>query len=725
MSGTLDSKLDTLNGIGKKRAEAFEHYNINNVEDLLFYFPVKHLDRSNITKSSELKKYVANGYDGEATLLGFVIKSEEINYGKKSMFKVLFKDGNGTFECVWFNAIKYFSGRFNAGDNFAVAGKPVLTKYGNLQFAHPDFDKITDEESENFKHTGKIIPFYSIPKKLKELNLGDFGLRNIIREAVEVYADSLTETLPPEILKSNQLLPVSQALKEIHYPRNLETLQNALRRFKYEELFYFEILVALKKHKIRNLRRGVAMKANGKLVKPFLESLPFKLTQAQLKVLAEIRADMEIDKPMNRLIQGDVGSGKTIVAILAMLIAAENGYQSAIMVPTEILANQHYDTLKKMVSRFGVNVVSLIGGQTKAIRAEALADIKSHKANIVIGTHALIEDTVEFDKLGLIVIDEQHRFGVTQRSKLRDKADLPDCLVMTATPIPRTLSMTLYGDLDVSTIDKMPANRKPIRTVIRGESSLRGIYKFILDKHEEGYQSYIVYPMVEESEKIDLKAATTHYEELSKTFFKNRDVGLIHGKMKWNEKQEMMKRFADKEFDILIATTVIEVGIDVPDANIIVINDAYRYGLSQLHQLRGRVGRGSKQGFCILLASDEYTKQLQKFDFNLDYLSPAKREKIKSILRLNSMVKTSDGFLLSEIDMKLRGPGDIFGTKQSGFPELKIADINKDTSILVKAKQDAFEIINDDPNLVFPGDSLIKTKLLKSYKGHLKFSSIA
>lgn len=725
MSGSLVSKLETLNGIGNKRAEAFQHYNINNVEDLLFYFPMKHLDRSNIMKSSELKKYVANGYDGEATLLGFVVKSEEINYGKKSMFKVLFKDINGTFECVWFNAIKYFSGRFNAGDNFAVSGKPVLTKYGNLQFAHPDFDKISDEESENFKHTGKIIPFYSIPKKLKELNLGDFGLRNIIREAVETYADIVQETLPPEILKSNQLMPISAALKEIHYPQNLQSLQNAVRRFKYEELFYFEILVALKKHKIRNLRKGLALKATGKFVKPFLESLPFKLTDAQLKVLAEIRADMEIDKPMNRLIQGDVGSGKTIVALVAMLIAAENGFQSAIMVPTEILANQHYDTIKNMVSRFGINVVSLIGGQTKSSREEALVDIKNHKANIVIGTHAIIEDSVEFDKLGLIVIDEQHRFGVTQRSKLRDKAELPDCLVMTATPIPRTLSMTLYGDLDVSTIDKLPSSRKPIRTVIRGDSSLTGIYKFILDKHEEGYQTYIVYPMVEESDKIDLKAATTHYEELSKTYFKNRDVGLIHGKMKWSEKQEMMRRFADKEFDILIATTVIEVGIDVPDANIIVINDAYRYGLSQLHQLRGRVGRGSKQGFCVLLASDEYTKQLQKFDFNLDYLSPAKREKIKSIIRLNAMVKTSDGFLLSEIDMKLRGPGDIFGTKQSGFPDLKIADINKDSALLVKAKQDAFEIINDDPNLVFPGDSLIRVKLLKSYKEHLKFSSIA
>jgi len=724
MSGNIESSIEILSGIGAKRAEAFGLYDINTIEDILYYFPSKHLDRSNILKSSELKKYVANGYDGEATLLGVVVKAEEIRYSQKTIFKVLFKDGNGTFECVWFQSVKYFKDRFKAGDNFAVSGKPALTKYGNLQFAHPDYDKITDEENENFKHTGKIIPFYRIPKKLKELNLGDFGIRNIIREAVENYAHELKETLPPEILKSNQLPDIGTAMRAMHYPENLAELQTALRRFKYEELFYFEMLVALKKHKIRNLRNGIVLKATGSLVKKFIENLPFKLTDAQLKVLAEIRADMELPKPMNRLIQGDVGSGKTIVALIAMLIAAENGYQSAIMVPTEILATQHHHKISEMVKDLGLKVSILLGGQNKSTREHNLEEIKSNEADIVIGTHALIEEKVEFSKLGLIVIDEQHRFGVTQRSKLRDKADLPDCLVMTATPIPRTLSMTLYGDLDISTIDKLPANRKPIRTVIRGDSSLNGIYKFILDKHEENYQAYIVYPMVEESDKIDLKAAETYYQELSKTFFKNRSVGLIHGRMKWQEKQDIMYRFAEKEFDILIATTVIEVGIDVPDANIIVINDANRYGLSQLHQLRGRVGRGSKQGFCILVAADEFTKQMQKFDYNFEFMAPAKIDKIKSVIRLNAMVKTSDGFLLSEIDMKLRGPGDIFGTKQSGFPELKLADINTDSALLVKAKQDAFEIVNDDPNLVFPGDSLIKIKLLKSYKEQLKFSSI-
>lgn len=725
MQGSLTSSIEMLNGVGSKRAEAFRQYGISTIEDLLYYFPAKHLDRSNILRSSELKKHVANGYDGEATLIGEITKIDEIRYGKKNILKVSFKDENGTFECVWFHGVNYFKSRFKQGDNYAVSGKPALTKYSNMQFAHPDFDKITDEENDNFKHTGKIIPFYRIPKKLKELNLGDFGLRNIIREAVENYDGMVKETLPPEILKSNRLMPVGDALKAMHYPENLDQLKHALTRFKYEELFYFEILIALKKQKLKNFTSGIPLPVKGKYIKTFLEKLPFKLTQAQLTALSEIRSDMENPHPMNRLLQGDVGSGKTVVALTAMIIACENDYQSVLMAPTEILATQHYFTISAMTEHLGLKTVILTGGQSKSEKETALQMIKSGEANIVIGTHALIEDNVEFSNPGLIVIDEQHRFGVSQRGKLMGKGEIPDTLVMTATPIPRTLSMTLYGDLDISVIDKMPSNRKPIRTVIRGESSLNGIYKFVTDKIEDDYQTFIVYPLVEDSDKLDLKSAESHFLELSTTVFKKYRVGLIHGKMSWQEKQTVMKDFADKKYHILISTTVIEVGIDVPDANIIIINDANRYGLSQLHQLRGRVGRGSKQGFCILVAKDEYTRQLQKFDYNLDFLSPAKREKIKSIIRLNAMVKTLDGFSLSEIDMKLRGPGDLFGTKQTGFPELKLSDINRDAAILVKAKKDAFEIANDDPNLVFPGDMLIREKLLKSYREHLKFSTIA
>jgi ATP-dependent DNA helicase RecG len=435
---------------------------------------------------------------------------------------------------------------------------------------------------------------------------------------------------------------------------------------------------------------------------------------------------------MNRLLQGDVGSGKTVVALIAMLIAVDSGYQTALMVPTEILADQHAKTISRMMKKLHeihknreVKVALLIGGQRQSVREERLESVKFQEADIIIGTHALFEEKVSFKNLGLVVIDEQHRFGVAQRGRLLAKGKTPHVLIMSATPIPRTLSMTVYGDLDNSIIDEMPKNRIPIKTILRGDSKLKNIFQFIRDKKMEGYQSFIVYPLVEESEKIELKAAETYYNKIKEEYLPDMNIGLIHGRMNWQEKEKIMFLFLEKKFDVLVSTTVIEVGIDIPTANIILINDAHRFGLSQLHQLRGRVGRGTKQAYCILVTRDEFASVNPKLSLDTDYLSPAQLDKYKSAVRLQTMVKHLDGFMVAEIDLKLRGPGDIFGVKQSGFPELKHLNIIHDTDIISAAKKTAFNIIESDPHLNNEHNFVIRNNLLLHYKNNLKYANIA
>ena len=612
MNSSKENKLDIsvqyVKSVGPKRAESFGKIGINSVKDLLFYFPSRHLDRTTVLKAAKAYGYVMDGYDGEVTIIGKVVDKEKRGFRNKEVFKVHLKDDTGFFECVWFRGIKYFQSAFNEGDIFAISSKPTIDKYGKLQFIHPDYDRITIEESDSFMHTGKIIPFYRIPKQLKEKHIGDWSLRRILTHAVEKYADLIDETLPDEILSENNLMSLSEAVKNYHFPESKEKLDAAKFRFKFEELFYLELLVALRKHNYKSQLLGNKMEIKTNLVSDFLKTLPFELTKSQLKVLSEIKNDMLSEKPMNRLLQGDVGSGKTIVSLIAMLIAVDNGYQAVMMAPTEILADQHAKNISKMMAKLSglhkdkiVKVSSLLGGQRNSLKKKNIKDAELKEADIIVGTHALFEEDVTFDNPGLIIIDEQHRFGVKQRALIQSKGKTPDVLVMSATPIPRTLSMTVYGDLDLSIIDEMPKNRKPIKTVLRGEKKLPEIYKFIVDKSKEGYQSFIVYPLVEESEKLELKAATDYYNLLKETYLKNLNVGLIHGRMSWLEKEEVMLLFLKKEFDVLISTTVIEVGIDIPDANIILINDAHRFGLSQLHQLRGRVGRSNKQAYCILV----------------------------------------------------------------------------------------------------------------------------
>ena len=720
------NSIQYLKSVGPKRAEAFRKVGINRIKDILYFFPSSYLDRSSILSSAQVYKYVIQGFEGEVTLLGKVFETEEIHYGKKRIFKVTFRDESGFFECVWFHGIKFFRDRFKEDDYYALSAKPVITKYGHLQFVHPDFDKLSENEPEEFVNTGKIISFYRLPKSLRNTLIGDFQIRKIINTAVKEYAGFLPETLPGFLLEENKICGIHEAIENIHLPQSHEKLHEAKRRFKYEELFYIESLVAVKHYNYKNKIEGIKFAAKPKPLKLFLDSLPFELTNAQLKVLSEIRKDMESTEPMNRLLQGDVGSGKTIVALIAMIIAASDGYQSVLMAPTEILANQHYKKIKELVSILKLRVGLLIGGMKAKEKRELLYDLEAGEIDIVVGTHALFEDPVIFKNLGFVVIDEQHRFGVIQKSRLIQKGKAPDTLVMTATPIPRALTLTVYGDLDVSVIDEMPKNRKPIKTALRKEKSLFDIYKFISDMHEkEGYQTYIVYPLVEESEKIELKAAETYYKSLKKEYFSHLNLGLIHGKMHWRDKDKIMLDFARKKIDVLISTTVIEVGIDVPDANIILINDAERFGLSQLHQLRGRVGRSDKQAYCILVTGIEKPINTDKINFDFKYLSRQQIEKNKTVIRLSAMVNFTDGFKLSEIDLKLRGPGDIFGTKQSGFPELKYADIIEDKDLLIKAKEDAFAIISSDHSLREKEHQIIKETIKTSYADKISYTRIA
>ncbi len=722
---SADTPIQYLKTIGPKRAEVFEKIGIKTVRDLLYYFPTQYLDRSKILSSNDAYFHVANGYEEEITIVGEVVNKEVINSYKRKFLKVTFRDSKGFFDGVWFNGIKFFKSYFSEGDFFAISAKPAITRYGHLQFVHPDFDKLEGSESDEFLNTGKIIPFYRIPKNLKEKNVGEFSFRKLIKTAVEEYSVSLTETLPRNLIADKKLLSVKQTIRSIHLPEDRKALNMAWRRIKFEEFFYFELLMALKKSFIKNDLAGNKINVNSKLLKKFLETLPFELTDDQLAVLHEIRLDMESPRPMNRLLQGDVGSGKTIVALISILMAVFSGYQTVLMAPTEILANQHFSGISKLVEDFGLKTAVVLGSQKKKERTKIEAEITAGNVDIVIGTHALFQDNIDFKRLGLVVIDEQHRFGVEQRAKLIEKGIRPDVLIMTATPIPRTLSMTLYGDLDVSVIRKPPSQRKEIKTYLSDENKLDDIYDFVRKKiDEEKYQVFVVYPLVEKSDKLEFKSAIEHFEKLKNSYLADYRVGLIHGKMKWDEKEEMMRKFLAHEYDVLVATTVIEVGIDIPNANIIIINDANRFGLSQLHQLRGRVGRSDKQAYCILVTKEDYKHRGTNNKFNFEFMSQAEIERNKTAIRLNSLAETSDGFKLSEIDLKLRGPGDIFGTRQSGLPELKYGNIVEDADILFSAKEAAFKIIESDKFLSQSENRILRKTIKERFNEHLKYMKI-
>ncbi len=691
MTGTPHIRLDTsvqyVKGIGPKRAEILAGADVRTVGDLLAYYPRRYIDRSTLKRISDLKP------GDEATVVGRVFSSEIVR-GRTKRFMLLVGDQSGFLHCVWFGGLPYIAKAFKAGDTVAFSGK--VTFYRGPQLVHPEFDKISEEGENNPLHTGGIIPLYPSSEALSQAGLDSRGFRRIFRPLLDSL-ESADDPLPRGMLSALDLMPLISALENVHFPNDWPSLNKARHRLKFDELFFIQLALGFGRAARLEENKGIAFNKPGGRIRDLLERLPFSLTGAQKRVMREIRDDMKSERSMNRLLQGDVGSGKTIIALLSMLVAVENGYQAALMAPTEILAEQHFLTVHSLLEELGIRIVLLKGGQKGSDRKRVLEAIASGDADIAVGTHALVEEGVSFHRLGFAVIDEQHRFGVLQRAELRQKGYFPDVLVMTATPIPRTLALTLYGDLDVSVLDEMPAGRLPVRTVWRTGEKREAIYEFIRDEVKKGRQAYIVYPLVEESEKVDLAAATEGYADLSKTVFPEFKTALLHGRMKSDEKESVMGAFKSNGIQILVSTTVIEVGVDVPNASVMLVEHAERYGLTQLHQLRGRVGRGMDQSACILMAQHPLSDDAKK--------------------RLETMVSTNDGFKIAEADLEIRGPGELLGTRQHGIAGFKIANLLTDGRILDAARKEAFSLIETDRKLSRPENRPIREALKKRMHG--------
>jgi ATP-dependent DNA helicase RecG len=683
-----------LKGVGPKMAARFAAKKINTVEDLLYFLPRTYEDRREIRGINKLETGKTQ------TIMATVILTEFRYYGRRRILEVTVSDNTSNLTAKWFKGqMSYLVGTFKKGTRVIFTGN-VTPNYAGKSMVHPDYEILEEEDEENLLNFKRIVPVYSETEGLHQKYI-----RKVMYHALENYSRYIASPIPMEICSKRALLNIHEALLAVHFPGNNESPEQfiamrseAHRRLIYDEFFFFQLGMAMKKSG-RILDKGISFYIDGNMLEKFQSSLPFELTGAQKRVIVEIQQDLKAATAMNRLLQGDVGSGKTLVAMTAMITVCENHYQAALMAPTEILAKQHFATITAWAETIGLHAVLLTGSMTNAIRNDVLEQIKSGQANIIIGTHALIQEDVDFKKLGFVVIDEQHRFGVMQRATLRNKGISADVLVMTATPIPRTLAMTVYGDLDVSVIDEMPPGKKPVRTVLMGESKRQAVYAAIRAELSKDHQVFIVYPLVEQSENLDLKDATKMAEHLQKDIFPDCRVGLIHGKMKDKEKDAVMREFLDNKISILVATTVIEVGIDVPRASLMVIEHAERFGLSQLHQLRGRVGRRDIPSSCILLA---------------DYKVSADARK-----RLKVMEKTTDGFALAEEDLAIRGPGDFLGTRQSGLPDFRIASIIRDTRILNEAKEDAFQLAARDPLLEKPEHAVLKEALIARWQGKL------
>ena len=638
--------------------------------DLLRYYPRRYLDRTLVVPIRRLREGM-----GAVTVIGTVV-AKGVVPGRRRRLELIVEDGGGRMRCVWFNGIPWVEKIFKKGD--LVAFHSVPAQYGRqFSFAHPDFDILKDEGAA--LDTGRIISLYPGGAAFDRVGLNSRIVRHAVYALIKEHGHAIPEILPDWIRKEADLIDGNVALRAIHFPRSHKELEQAQRRLKFEELFFMQMLLALNRQQRMEKAAGIRIASAGELYDRFLHDvLPFELTDGQKDALADILQDTASGSQMNRLLQGDVGSGKTVVAVAAMLLAIDAGHQAAFMAPTEILAEQHYRSIRSYVRDLGVDVRLLVGAQKKSVRHEVLAGLASGVTKITVGTHAIIEDQVQFRDLGMVIIDEQHRFGVLQRARMFTKGQSPHVLLMTATPIPRSLAMSIYGDLDVSVIKELPAGRQPIETLLRFENKRDEAYALLRRELDLGRQAYVVYPLVEESEKVDLKDAVSGYEKLKKEL-DPRSVGLVHGRMTSEEKDEVMRAFKSGEIAALVATTVVEVGVDVANATVMMIEHAERFGLSQLHQLRGRVGRGSEKSYCVLMA-----------DFKR---SPDAK------VRLEAMVRTTDGFEISEADLRIRGSGDIFGTRQSGLPALKMADIVTDRDILIKARSAAFALAERDPHM--------------------------
>ncbi|MCR4319011.1 MAG: ATP-dependent DNA helicase RecG [Candidatus Brocadiaceae bacterium] len=683
----LHQSVQFLKGVGPKRSEILGRLGIHTIHDMLSYFPRDYKDRTRIQKISEAK------IGAEITIQAKILAiNNRMARNRKYILEAFVTDETGTIAATWFNQ-PFLMNKFHVGDNLFLHGKVGAYKY--LQLLSPEFEVIQNHET-NIKEGG-IIPVYPLTERISRVHF-----RKIMKEAVHHFTDRIEELLPQEILIKNQLLPLDKAIREIHFPETFDALKRAKTRLVYDELFTLEMAMALRRNGIKE-ETGIAFKAGPNVDTHIRKLIPFALTNAQERVIHDITIDMRSNKPMNRLLQGDVGSGKTVVAIYAILVAIANGYQAAFMAPTEILSEQHFQTIQKYLHHSHVRMQLLTGSTNSKFKKDVLEKISTGQIDLVIGTHALIEETVQFKKLGLVVIDEQHKFGVIQRLKLKEKGFQPDVLIMTATPIPRTLSITLFGDLDISILDEMPPGRSPIKTFWISKDKEDEAYKFIHEEIAKGRQVFIVYPLVEESEVLSLKAAVTEARKLQHDIFPACKVGLLHGQMKSGDKDKIMTDFKERKYDILVSTVIIEVGIDVPNATVMVVEHAERFGLAQLHQLRGRIGRGSEQSYCLLLGNPKTNEARE---------------------RLKIMTKTCDGFKIAEMDFKLRGPGEFFGTRQHGLPELKISDLIKDFPILKQARADAFEIVSKDPYLTQKTHQKIRQRVLETFKDKLELISI-
>ena len=696
MAGFFTTSIEFLKGVGPQRAALLnKELNIFTFGDLIQHYPFRYEDRTKFYTIREVHdemQYVQ--------LKGSIKKKELIGVGFKKRLVAHMVDPTGEIELVWFQGINWINDKIKPGIEYTVFGKP--SRYGNkFNIAHPELD-VTEKNGKG----GFLQPVYSVTEKLKARYLDSKALAKFIQELLIHSSDKIRETLPPDMVKSEQLLSKKESVFNIHDPRSLELLARAQHRLKFEELFYIQLRL-LKMKLIRQSKfKGQIFKDTSLLTKFYKEHLPFSLTEAQKKVIKEIYFDLKSGKQMNRLLQGDVGSGKTIVSFICMLVALSGKAQCTLMAPTEILAQQHYNNLKKYADYMEIPIALLTGSTKKSQRNLIHEELRNGNLKILIGTHALLEEEVQFQNLGLSIIDEQHRFGVAQRSKLwqKNREVHPHVLVMTATPIPRTLAMTLYGDLEISVIDELPFGRKPIKTIHRFDSHRLQVNKFLRDQMDLGRQVYCVYPLIEESEKLDLKHLMDGYESVTRAF-PDIPISIVHGKMKADIKNYEMKRFAKGETKIMVATTVIEVGVDIPNASVMVIENAERFGLSQLHQLRGRVGRGAEQSYCILMTSYK--------------LGP------DSKIRIDTMVKTNNGFEIAETDLKLRGPGDLLGTQQSGILDLLIADLSKDGKLLQHAREKAIQLLQNDPELDKPDNKVIRIQIESMTKTAVNWSRIS
>lgn len=694
----LETNIEFLKGVGPTRAELLQkELGIFKFKHLVQHYPFRYIDRSKFYKIAEVNAELPN-----IQIIGRLGNVEELGKPRSKRLRAEFYDDTGVLELVWFKGVKWIKGSLKPGVTYVLFGKPSVFN-GKLNVAHPDLEPLSKANA----HTKSALqPVYNTTEKLNSRGLNSKGIEKLQKVLIPQLKGKVKETLSPEVIEDYRLMSRDEAIQQIHFPEDVKALQRAQLRLKFEELFFIQLQILRMKLYRQQATKGFVFEQVGEHFNTFYSNhIPFELTNAQKRVIKEIRKDLRVGQQMNRLLQGDVGSGKTMVSLLVMLLAIDNGYQAALMAPTEILATQHFETIEEQLRDMNLNVALLTGSTKTAERKELHEKLLSGELNILIGTHALLEDKVKFQNLGLVVIDEQHRFGVAQRSKMWKKNTLPPhVLVMSATPIPRTLAMTLYGDLDVSVIDELPPGRKPIQTNHFFERSRLKVFGFIKNEIQKGRQVYVVYPLIEESETLDLKNLDEGYESIKRAF-PEFQVSVVHGRMKAADKDFEMNRFVKGETQIMVATTVIEVGVNVPNASVMVIENAERFGLSQLHQLRGRVGRGAEQSYCVLMTGEKLSKEART--------------------RMETMVRTNDGFEVAEEDLKLRGPGDLMGTQQSGALNLQLADLAKDDQILQLARNAAAQILKVDPNLEFPAHQNIKEAFTRFMKSRPNWSRIS